>query len=272
MFSNLIESGSHAADLKRKGRFFLGTVVFYGLLLVATGVGSIYAYNARLDEPNDLEVLALLRYPPADVRTETARHNEPRPASQSRVNELTERVEISVETPYHGNQIASTNTREMPAGVPVVVGTIDRDAAINGGPVVGPNLLGGNGGGVETGPAVSDTDIPPPPRVTATPAPTPQRPTGPMHLTSDVITSKALSKPAPPYPIIAKQGHIQGPVAVQIVIDEQGRVISAKATSGHPLLQGAAVQAAYQARFTPTTLNGQAVKVTGSITYNFVLN
>src|SRR2546429_2444702 len=34
----------------------------------------------------------------------------------------------------------------------------------------------------------------------------------------------ALSKPAPPYPIIAKQGHIQGPVAVQIVIDEQGRV------------------------------------------------
>ena len=45
MFSNLIESGSHAADLRRKGRFFLGTVVFYGLLLVATGVGSIYAYN-----------------------------------------------------------------------------------------------------------------------------------------------------------------------------------------------------------------------------------
>src|SRR5205085_6910880 len=271
MFSNLIESGSHAADLKRKGRFFLGTVVFYGLLLVATGVGSIYAYNARLDEPNDLEVLALLRYPPAASSEPERRETRPA-ASQSRVNELTERIEISVETPYHGNQIASTTTREMPAGVPVVVGTIDRDAAINGGPVVGPNLLGDNGGGVETGPAVSDTDIPPPPRVTATPAPTPQRPSGPMHLTSDVITSKALSKPAPPYPIIAKQGHIQGPVAVQIVIDEQGRVISAKATSGNPLLQGAAVQAAYQARFTPTTLNGQAVKVTGSITYNFVLN
>src|SRR5438270_1282422 len=121
MFSNLIESGSHAADLRRKGRFFLGTIVFYGLLLVATGVGSIYAYNARLDEPNDLEVLALLRYPPADVRTETARHNEPRPASQSRVNELTERVEISVQTPYHDNQIASTTTREAPVGVPRVV-------------------------------------------------------------------------------------------------------------------------------------------------------
>ncbi|PYS77690.1 MAG: hypothetical protein DMF66_08985 [Acidobacteria bacterium] len=271
MFSNLIESGSHAADLKRKGRFFLGTIVFYGLLLVATGVGSIYAYNARLDEPNDLEVLALMYFPPA-ASSEPERRETRAAASQSRVNELTSRREISVQTPYHDNQVASITTREVPAGVPVVVGMIDHDAAIPGGTVVGPNLLGGNGGGVETGPAVSDTDIPPPPRVTATPAPTPQRPTGPMHLTSDVITSKALSKPAPPYPIIAKQGHIQGPVAVQIVIDEQGRVISAKATSGHPLLQGAAVQAAYQARFTPTTLNGQAVKVTGSITYNFVLN
>ena len=45
MFGNLIESGSHAADLKRKGRFFLGTIAFYCLLVVATGVGSIYASN-----------------------------------------------------------------------------------------------------------------------------------------------------------------------------------------------------------------------------------
>jgi protein TonB len=58
---------------------------------------------------------------------------------------------------------------------------------------------------------------------------------------------------------------------VQILIDEQGRVISAKATSGNPLLQGAAVQAAYRALFTPTILSGKPVKVTGSITYNFVL-
>ena len=41
MFSNLIESGSHAADLRRRGRFFLATTAFYGLLLAVTGVGSI---------------------------------------------------------------------------------------------------------------------------------------------------------------------------------------------------------------------------------------
>src|SRR5205085_12027646 len=98
MFSNLIESGSHAADLKRKGRFFLGTVVFYGLLLVATGVGSIYAYNARLDEPNDLEVLALLRFPPADAPAEQVRREPARPASgQAREFQPATRIEFSVQ-------------------------------------------------------------------------------------------------------------------------------------------------------------------------------
>jgi len=41
--------------------------------------------------------------------------------------------------------------------------------------------------------------------------------------------------------------------------------------SGHPLLQQAAVAAARQAKFTPTKLNGSPVKVSGILTYNFVL-
>jgi len=47
-------------------------------------------------------------------------------------------------------------------------------------------------------------------------------------------------------------------------------VISAKAISGHPLLQAASVSAAQGAQFTPTKLNGEPVKVKGVITYNFV--
>ena len=57
---------------------------------------------------------------------------------------------------------------------------------------------------------------------------------------------------------------------VQVVIDENGNVISARAVSGHPLLQAVAVGAARQAKFSPTKLSGQPVKVTGIITYNFV--
>jgi TonB family protein len=86
-----------------------------------------------------------------------------------------------------------------------------------------------------------------------------------------VINGRAISKPAPPYPIIAKLGRAKGPVMVHLLVDEQGDVVSAWATSGHPLLQAAAVEAARQAKFTPTTLSGTPVKVSGVITYNFVL-
>lgn len=101
-----------------------------------------------------------------------------------------------------------------------------------------------------------------------TPAPMPARPTAPIS--GGVLNGKAISKPAPPYPPIAKAVHASGTVTVQVTIDESGKVISAHALSGHPLLQQSAVQAAYQARFSPTLLSGQPVKVTGVITYNFV--
>ena len=73
------------------------------------------------------------------------------------------------------------------------------------------------------------------------------------------------------YPQIARQARANGPVNVQVLIDESGKVISAKAVAGHPLLLAAAQQAAYGARFSPTRLGDQAVKVSGVITYNFVL-
>ncbi len=116
----------------------------------------------------------------------------------------------------------------------------------------------GLAGEVEQGP-----DVPPPP-----PVPTAGRPA----VSGGVLDGKAVSKPAPPYPQLAKASRAQGMVTVQVLVDEQGNVASAKAVSGHPLLQQAAVQAARNARFTPTLLSGQPVKVTGVITYNFVLN
>jgi protein TonB len=273
MFSNLIESGSHAADLKRKGRFFLGTVALYCLLLAATGVGSIYAYNAKLDDPsNGLEVLALMRFPPAEARAESEHRQATRPASgQAREFQPAMRTSISVVNP-NLQQVAPPDAKDIDPHTPVVFGPVNREAVNFGGPN-GPVIPGGpTAGDRKTGPTVGDTGPPPPARVSPTPAPTPHKPSGPVALSSSLILSKTLSKPAPPYPLIAKETHTQGPVVVQIVIDEQGHVISAKALNGSPLLQAAAVQAAYQARFTPTILGGQAVKVTGSITYNFVLN
>jgi protein TonB len=85
-----------------------------------------------------------------------------------------------------------------------------------------------------------------------------------------MLNGKAVSLPKPAYPSIARAARASGAVTVQVTIDESGKVISARAVGGHPLLQQAAVQAAYGARFSPTLLSGQPVKVTGVITYNFV--
>jgi len=83
--------------------------------------------------------------------------------------------------------------------------------------------------------------------------------------------AKAVSLPQPPYPPLAKQIRIQGPVTVQILVDEEGKVVTAQPVSGHPTLLAAAKEAAMRARFTPTKLSGVPVKVQGMITYNFVL-
>jgi protein TonB len=87
-----------------------------------------------------------------------------------------------------------------------------------------------------------------------------------------VLNGKALNLPKPTYPIAAKNTRMSGLVVVEVVIDINGKVISARAVSGPGLLQQAAVQAAYQARFSPTLVSDQPVKVVGTISYNFALS
>lgn len=107
--------------------------------------------------------------------------------------------------------------------------------------------------------------------VIETPPPLPTPKPKPLVVSKGVITSEAISLPAPLYPPMAKTMQLQGRVSIQVLIDETGRVISAHAVDGHPLFKQVSERAAYQARFSPTRLGDQAVKVSGVITYNFVL-
>jgi protein TonB len=86
-----------------------------------------------------------------------------------------------------------------------------------------------------------------------------------------VLNGKALSLPVPRYPDIARRSRTAGKVEVQVVVDENGNVISAQALSGPAPLREAAVDAAKRARFSPTKLSGAPVKVAGTIDYNFTL-
>lgn len=86
-----------------------------------------------------------------------------------------------------------------------------------------------------------------------------------------VLNGKALDLPKPVFPEAARRMHAGGVVNVEVVLDENGKVVSARATSGDTLLREAAVRAAMRARFSPTKISGQPVKVSGNITYTFTL-
>ena len=81
-----------------------------------------------------------------------------------------------------------------------------------------------------------------------------------------VLNGKAIYLPEPLMPPGEATG---GVVAVQVLVDEQGSVIDARAISGPKNLHQAAVNAARLARFTPTLLMGEPVKVSGILSYNF---
>ena len=88
-------------------------------------------------------------------------------------------------------------------------------------------------------------------------------------ISAGVLNGKAISLPKPDYPPDARAAGAEGVVVIQVTIDEQGNVAEARAISGPKQLQDVSVNAALQAKFSPTLLSGEPVRVTGVIVYNF---
>lgn len=88
-------------------------------------------------------------------------------------------------------------------------------------------------------------------------------------ISGGVVNGRAISLPIPEYPEAAQAVKARGSVTVEIEIDKAGTVASSKAVSGHPLLRSSAEQAALSAKFKPTLLKGEPVRVRGVIIYSF---
>jgi TonB family protein len=88
-------------------------------------------------------------------------------------------------------------------------------------------------------------------------------------INSGMLNGMVLSEPKPAYPRVAKVAGASGPVRVRVLVNEDGRVLTAEAESGHPLLRQEAVSAALRARFEPVLLSGRPVKFSGVLVYNF---
>jgi len=264
MFNHLIESSSHRQEFKRRGSFLLFTTATYVVLFVITGIVSIYAYDAHLEsQSTELELLTFIPPPTTEPVSEVPRNTIRNNAAETPSN-----------VPSRSTRTELVDSADNPNNPPRDVGTVASsvpparsDSVIgptNGDPVTPPSNVRSTGSG-SGGPPTVVRDVDPPPM----PTPTPEKK---ILRVSKVLNSEALSLPKPNYPPLARQIHVQGMVSVQVLIDESGKVVSAKVVSGHPLLVAEAQRVALQARFSPTTINGQPVKISGVITYNFILN
>lgn len=267
MFNNLIESDLHTKENARRSWFFLGTLVAYSLALMIAGVVSIYAYDAHLEEQtNEYSVTFIPPVPPAEAPPH--RQTEPRDnaGDTRRIPERTIAIARINESTKAPDEISSAppKVRELPASGPVAITGRDRDYGTTG--ITGSTTGSNNSTGGTPNAIKVEIEEAPPQRV----APKPPQPPQVLKI-SQVLNGRAIYLPKPPYPQLARNAGIYGMVTVQVLIDESGKVMSAQAVSGHPLLRSAAAQAARQARFSATMLGDQPVKVSGVITYNFTL-
>ncbi|MGZ8921515.1 MAG: energy transducer TonB [Limisphaerales bacterium] len=267
MFTNLIELSADKSALKRRSSFFLATVAGYALFLFAAGIVGVLTYDAQV-EAQTTNLLVEMWIPTVNREPEPERPRDSSPVQRPR--QANAPVDRNVTEPVRKEGVTTTND---PTRVPENVGT----TASNVPPVTGsfrignrnvdpPSVLPGMSGCVSCGAGpltVVETVTPPLP-------PTPPKPST-LRVSPGVIIAKVVELPKPTYPVLAKQARIQGLVNVQILVDETGKVISAQAVKGSAMLTKAAEDAARRARFTPTKLGDQPVKVQGVITYNFVL-
>lgn len=267
MFDKLIASEPAGAEFRKRTRYFAASSIVVGILFVTAVVVSIFAAEYGLGsetfEVVELEV-------PLDVAAQQADRPSPR------------RPEPGGQTISAPNRPSIANINETPL-VPLGPSVIpNRERARSEGerftPLnAGTGPFGGTGRG-EGGPQANGNDggleqsveqrrenednVDLPPVVSASARPRPPQSLG-------VVNGRATHLETPPYPPHAQRVNAGGKVSVQVTIDEAGRVISARAIDGHPLLRDVSEQAALRSRFTQTTLSKVPVKVTGVIIYNF---
>lgn len=265
MFDKLVESTSTGAELKPRRRIFAASFVLVAVLFAAAVVTSIYAADFDLGNDN-FDIAQLLSpiaetEPPVEPEPQQQRQNTQASTSDrpSRQMNILRPEESPSEVPPIS--VERSQYRSRPPGE----FKIGRGPETDGPPIDLGNTIRGEGG--SSGPSTTSTQPVSEPIASAPPPPAPTKPKGPVS--GGVMTGKAKSLPTPTYSAAARAVNAKGKVTVQITVDEDGKVISAKAVDGHPLLRPAAVEAAWKARFSPTTLSGVPVKVTGIISYNF---
>lgn len=270
MFDRLIVSEPDETGGRSRRNYFLVSAAVVGVLAVTAVVFSIFAEDISLG--TDSFALTSLIVP---VDMPPARPEPPRPRApatttpSASANQMPSRkvnmAPVDEPTKVPATTSTAPNTElSRPRYSPFVIS--DRDTGPSGvSRDTGPTSAG-PGGGLSIQPQVAENK-----REIVEPPPARVPPRKETVVTRGVVNGQASYLPKPAYPAPALAVRAQGKVDVQVLIDEAGHVISAKAVSGNILFRDAAERAARNARFSPTTLSDVPVKVTGVIVFNFTL-
>lgn len=269
MFDQLVESKSHAGEDKRRGGF-MATVMVIAVFGVLTAWGyDLFSKDFGMggDDLSLTTLVAPVPVPDEEPPPEPEKKPEQKEPDVDVRKELIQNIMQSPVKPPDEISTAKNKIPPMRLNTLTKVGDSNADTGAimdrGGGRAVDSGSTGGglNQGGGTAPTGGGEEEAPPPPK---------PKPPVPKMVSQGVLNGRATSLPKPAYPAAAKAVRAGGSVSVQVVISESGSVISASAVSGHPLLRAAAEGAARGARFSPTLLSGQPVKVSGVITYNFV--
>ncbi|MBV8859078.1 MAG: energy transducer TonB [Acidobacteria bacterium] len=236
---------------------------------VAEQARSLHAEQLKggTDGTRGLDAAALLE-DAATVRMRIARHDEDRAHWQSEVSEARQHLFAS-ET-----RVASISPipAARPTPPPATTAPAPKAAAPAATPNAGSKKAAQPSGGQRTNAAPSNAkaaDAQPPAQQPAAAAPAGSGNSSPVAVGS--LVGKAKSRVPPSYPPIARSARVSGNVTVFLVVNEKGVVESVIRAEGPQQLQQAAIEAARRWKFNPTVLDGQPVRVTGYLSFNFTL-
>lgn len=277
MLDNLVESKKNSAADRRLGKFLLTTFVLVFALALSGVLWSLFAKDFGMgDEDFELSTLVapipvIIKEPEPELPQKPEKTQPAKAADettrQDNILQITENPLVPKEISVVQNiQLARPNTPFRVQSGPEVNASSVRETATQPGETITDFSKSTETSSIEK-PEIIIPKPPPPIR-----KPEPEEKKTPAIITGGVVNGKATYLPKPPYPQAAKAVGASGAVSVQVTIDEEGNVTSARAVSGHPLLKDTAERAARGAKFSPTYLSKQPVKVSGLIIYNFTKN
>jgi protein TonB len=263
MFEKLVVS-SRERRSRRTVKFLLATSLFYTFSAVCAVALSVVVANPQLADINLNDTPAIVLAAPPPGRSEAVAQTPAQGPTAPRVDgtDPMPLADLINDTDPNPSRVRLN----IPPGVGPITGGDGSADGIPGG--IGPVSVPGPGAGGAGDPdrAIGAPPAPPAPRPQATEADK-----RPVRLASVVLQGKAIERPSPAYPPLARAAGVEGSAAIEIIIAPDGRVESARAVNGHALLITAARDAARRWRFEPTLLNGTPVRVIGTITFVFKL-